>query len=198
MSTISYIKNFVKDPLVASVTPTSLSAIRRICERIDFTTTRRIVEYGPGSGVISEYLLARMHPDAELILIERNLEFADMLRRTLRDDRVLVYHEDARNVRQVLRRRGAMHVEVLISGIPFSLLKPDVREHIIRESHEVLAPGGMFLAYQTFWQSNDHLLGYLKRYFEHVNTGFELLCAPPIRIYQASKNSNGHAGNGVY
>jgi phospholipid N-methyltransferase len=126
--TITYLKNFVQDRYVASVTPTSRRVIRQLCERIDFEESSLLIEYGPGTGVISRELLAQMRPDAELVLIERNSNFASILRREFSDPRVTVYNEDAKNVKMVLERHGSGPADYVISGIPFSWLRISARD----------------------------------------------------------------------
>lgn len=196
--TLTYLKNFVQDRYVASVTPTSRRVIRQLCDRIDFEQASLLVEYGPGTGVISRELLARMRPDAELLLIERNPNFVTILRNEFADPRVTVYHEDARNVKQVLEEHGSGPADYLVSGIPFSWLQSSTRDAIIHASYEVLRQGGRFIAYQMFWQADEHLLDFLNRYFPQVRSEFALGSIPPLRVYDAAKNgvvgSNGSPG----
>lgn len=51
MDTITYLKNFVRDRNVASITPTSAIGVKKVCSKIDFHKPSVIVEYGPGTGV---------------------------------------------------------------------------------------------------------------------------------------------------
>jgi phospholipid N-methyltransferase len=81
MSTLSYVKNFISDKYIASITPTSDFGVRKVCSKIDFSRCGLIVEYGPGTGVFTKYLLQKMGPDSLLILIERNANFAGDLRK---------------------------------------------------------------------------------------------------------------------
>ncbi|MBI3336835.1 hypothetical protein HYZ98_04720, partial [Candidatus Peregrinibacteria bacterium] len=95
-------ESFLKDPGVASIAPTSRFGIRKICKLIDFEKAMVIVEYGPGTGVISKPILERMRPDAKLILIETNPELVQMLKETMQDPRVIVVQGSAENVRNIL------------------------------------------------------------------------------------------------
>jgi phospholipid N-methyltransferase len=187
MSTLIYLKNFIKDKNVASVTPTSSFGVRRVCGKIDFGRNKTIVEYGPATGVFTRFLLRRMRPDASLILIEINKSFVDILRRQLTDPRVTIAHDSASNVDEVVKSCGFSSVDTVISGIPFSFLSEDERSEVLRKTHQVLAPGGKFLAYQTFYQMDDHLKVHLLRHFRIVEDNFEILNLPPMRIYEAVK-----------
>jgi phospholipid N-methyltransferase len=75
----------------------------------------------------------------------------------------------------------------VISGIPFSFLSDNMKDRILRNSFTALRPGGKFLAYQTFYQSNNHLKTYLDRIFPFVRVEYEMLNLPPLRIYEARK-----------
>lgn len=198
MSTLAYIKNFIKDRNVASITPTSPLGVRRVCGKIDFDASKVFVEYGPGTGVIADYVLARMASDAQLLLIERNKNFVSILKRRYQDPRVNVLHASAEDVLELLEAEGVDAVDYIISGIPFSYLSETLRGHIVQQTYHGLRAGGRFLAYQTFWQADAHLRNHLDRHFEHVKDGFELFNAPPMRIYEAHKNgAPAHRGNGV-
>ncbi len=72
MGTLTYIKTLIKDPAVASVTPSSRFAVQRVCSFIDFPRAALVVEYGPGLGVFTQYLLGQMGPQGRLVAIEKN------------------------------------------------------------------------------------------------------------------------------
>ncbi|MEX0823167.1 MAG: rRNA adenine N-6-methyltransferase family protein, partial [Balneolaceae bacterium] len=80
MSTLHFIKNFIKDRDVASITPTSKRCVKKVCNHIDFTKDFTLVEYGPGDGVFSRFLLEKMSPGSRLILIEANENFVKHLK----------------------------------------------------------------------------------------------------------------------
>jgi phospholipid N-methyltransferase len=187
MSTLSYVKNFISDKYIASITPTSDFGVRKVCSKIDFSRCRLIVEYGPGTGVFTKYLLEKMGPDSLLIMIERNANFARDLRKKIRDPRAVVVSGCASNILDTLGELGKTSADCVISGIPFSFLPDTMKDRILRNSFAALPPGGKFLAYQTFYQSNNHLKSHLDRIFPFVRVEYEMLNLPPLRIYEARK-----------
>ena len=187
MDTIVYLKNMLRDKQVASFTPTSIFGIKKVCDKIDFRKKNVIIEYGPGTGVFTPYLLDNLTPDSTLILIERNVEFVNILQNSFRDPRLVIYHESAENVVALLARSGLKKADYIISGIPFSFLPHPLRNTIVKESAECLRPGGKFLSYQTFFQLDKFLKDYLERHFKKVKTEFCIRNAPPIRIFEAIK-----------
>lgn len=187
MSTFSYMKYFVKDKYIASITPTSEFGVRHVCGKIDFRHCHVLVEYGPGTGVFTRYLLSRMGIDSRMILIERNPGFARLLAQRFPDPRVMIRNDCASNVLRVLEGCGVLGADTILSGIPFSFLPYETRTAIVKNTHAALRNDGIFLAYQTFYQANNHLREPLKRFFRSVRVEYEMLNIPPMRIYEAVK-----------
>lgn len=193
MSTATYVKAFLKDKDVAAVTSSSTFGMRHVCRPVNFDRARTVIEYGPGTGVFTRYFLDRMPDDGKLLAIEANSELVTVLREEFDDERLIVCEGDARNVHQLMGSHGMSDADYVISGIPFSWLDPEGRRELMKQTYEILGPDGMFLAYQTFWQPDAHLKDPAQEYFPSVWTEFELLNLPPMRIYRASKQTNGSA-----
>ena len=195
MSTLSYLKNLAKDKNIASITPTSAFGVARVCRNIDFRTGRVFVEYGPGGGVFTRYLLSRMRPDAKLIAIEANSSFARDLSAKLADKRLSIHHDSAGNVLNLLAERGEQHADYIISGIPFSLFSPALKDAILAATKQALGERGSFLVYQFFISLNGPKSDIRKKLSEHlhiVRTDFELLNVPPLRIFEARNGISLH------
>lgn len=180
MSTIKFIKNFLRDPDVASITPTSMRCVRKVCSHIEFDRDITIVEYGPGGGVFSHYFLEKMTPGSTLILVENNKDFAAHLKESIQDPRALVIHGRAGDVVDYLKPDQVGHVDYVVSGIPFSFLKKDRKIQVLEATQAILKPEGKFLAYQT----SGHLKKPVMEVFGNYSTEFELLCLPPYFIYE--------------
>lgn len=184
MSTLSYIKNFIKDRDVAAITPSSSFLVKRVCRWIDFTASNVIVEYGPGTGVFTEYLVAEMTSDSKLVLIEGNEAFVEKLRERFgHDRRVEVVHDRAENVEDILKDSGETAADYVISGIPFSFLDDEVKHELIQRTRQILTDDGKFLVYQNY----NHMEEPLRQHFERVHKEYEILNLPPMYAYQATK-----------
>jgi len=184
MSTLAYIKNFIRDRDVAAITPSSKFLVKRVCKWINFQEPCRIVEYGPGTGVFSKYLLQNMGADSELVMIEGNASFVRSLREFAGpDERATVVHGRAENVQDILDRQGVREADYVISGIPFSFLDDDVKHELIHRTREVLAADGKSLVYQNY----NHMEQPLRRHFDHVKREYEILNLPPMFAYEAQK-----------
>ena len=162
MKRFDFIKTFMRDIKVAAFAPTSRRAIDRMLPYVP-KNAQMVVEYGPGDGVITKPLLQRLPAYAQIMVIEQNKDFIRELER-IKDSRLCVKQGDALFVAEYLQEAGIKELDVAISGIPFSFLKPTQREHIVAQTHEALSPNGVFIVYQF----SPFMFFYLKKLFAHV------------------------------
>lgn len=183
--TLSYIKNFIQDPDVAAIAPSSSFLVRRVCKWIDFDEDNVIVEYGPGNGVFSEYILEHMTPNSTLLLIESNPDFVETLEeRTADDPRVAVVEDRAEHIADILDAHDIDAVDYIVSGIPFSFLDEDVKHELLTQTRDVLSENGKFLVYQNY----NHLEDPLREHFSSVTKEYEPRNIPPTMFaYEAKK-----------
>lgn len=178
---ITYIKNLIKDPKVASVSPTSANVIAKMLKGVDFESIKVLVEYGPGDGVITRELLKRLNPDAKLIAIELNEPFVRELGK-IDDQRLTVVHGSAEDVRSILSEQGVHDVDLVISGIPFSLVRYRTRVKILSATRVVIKTEGSLLVYQASIQ----LKSLLQKYFKDVSVQYAWKNIPPLFIFRAT------------
>ena len=133
-------------------------------------------------GTITQHTLRRMRPDAKLVAIELNHEFATFLRSEIADPRLHVVCGSASDVGRVASSLGLTSVDYIISGIPLSLIPSDVRLEILQQSRELLSPGGALLVYQFTGTALPHL----KSVFGSVRQGFQPLNILPARIFHCT------------
>lgn len=188
MSFAAHLRAFLADPKgVSALTPTSSFTLGRIASKIDPERARLIVEYGPGSGVLTRRLLDRLQPEGHLIAIELNAGLAARLQRVMPDPRLTIIHGSAEDVRKHIDQLGLGSADYILSGMPFFWLPTDVAEKLVSETHEALVSDGKFIAYQMFFQGRRYLRDHLVKFFSNVTTEFELRNLPPYRIYEAFK-----------
>jgi phospholipid N-methyltransferase len=175
-----FARNFFRHPrMLGSIVPSSRFLIKQLLQPIDWNQARVIVEYGPGVGVITAEILRRMRSDAVLIAIEMNPDFVTHLRSALPDGRLQVVEASAESVVEILARFGHGKANYIISGIPFSTIPADMRERILRNTSEALAPGGTFLVFQF----STRVLEDLQRVFRYVRRKFEPLNVLPAHLF---------------
>ena len=177
---LGFLGEFLRNPReLGSVTPSSQYLTRAVLGEIDFARVKRIAELGPGTGVFTRSLLERLAPDGELLAVETNREFVELLPRELPDPRLSVVQDSAERLAELAAERGWDGADVVVSGIPYSLLPRPVTAGILRAAARTLRPGGLFVGYQY----SPYLRPYLKAVFGNVRYKFVLLNVPPAFVY---------------
>lgn len=188
MSLATHLQAFLKDPKgVAALTPTSRASINRIVAKAPVADARLIVEFGPGSGVLTRALLERMPPEGRLVAIEANADLADRMTAGFDDRRLRVVHDSAERVGEILAEMELGPADCIFSGIPFFWLSPEVAHQVVSGAHAALAADGVFLTYQMIYQPHSRLRVHLERCFRVVRTEFDFRNLPPQRICAAVK-----------
>jgi phosphatidylethanolamine/phosphatidyl-N-methylethanolamine N-methyltransferase len=142
-----------------------------------------------------------MAPDATLLAIEINPRFAEGVRESIDDPRLIVHTGDASKIDEALAEHGLDAPEVVVSGIPFSCMPKEIGEAIQISIRETLAPHGRFVAYQL--RSVVAKIG--SEIFGKPKVSWELANFPPMRIFRFDMpsqngqqlNGNGHANGNV-
>lgn len=169
--------------MLGSVIPSSRFLIKNLVRRIDWNTTQVVVEFGPGPGNITEELLRLATADAKIIAVELNSNLAALLRERITDPRLIVVEGSAADIDTIIKRHGIDAVDVVISGIPFSIMPDEVRRSVLDKSREVLRPGGSMLVYQFSRKVRSDL----RRVFGTVSDAFEPLNFLPAHIFHCVK-----------
>jgi len=141
-----------------------------------------VVEYGAGDGVITKAILDHLPKDGNVVAIELNGELVEEVKK-IQDERLVVVEGDVVFLASNLQKLGLPEVHTVVSGIPYSFLKPEIREQIVRETHSHLVEGGIFVVYQNSLL----MLPLLKKYFRSCHTSFEARNFLPYFIMVARK-----------
>jgi phospholipid N-methyltransferase len=178
------VAEFLKSPtMVGSSFPASHWLIDRMLQGVDWPCVNTMVEYGPGTGVFTSAILARLQPCARLIAIDTSPSFTDHLASAITDERLHVVTGSAADVQHIMAELGLLQADCIISGLPFSTLEPEVATQIIDGSVQILSPDGVFMAYQM----RTAVRALLERRFDMVRAAYEWRNIPPCHLYWASK-----------
>lgn len=180
---LGYLRAFLDDKNIASVTPSSKFLVGRVIKAMDLPNARVIVEYGAAQGVMTRRILDKMRPDARLIAIEFNKRLYDELVERVTDPRLAAVHGDVREIDKILHAHGVDKADVIISGVPFAFFSGRGRHELLTKTSDLLRDGGRFVPYQV----TTHLIPLLKDYFKDVDTQFEVRNIPPHFVFTAIK-----------
>jgi phospholipid N-methyltransferase len=180
---ILFFQSFLKRPgMVGSVIPSSRYLERRIVKEAGLASARVAVELGPGVGGTTRAILRALPADAKLLSIDINPDFIPALR-AIGDPRLIVHEGSALELSAILASHGLAAPDVVLSGIPFSTMKPELGRAIVRAVSDALRPGGRFVAYQV----RDRVEKLGREVFGPAAVQLELRNVPPMRVYRWEK-----------
>ena len=175
---------------IASLAPSSRWLSRATVANVDWATARVIVELGAGTGPITKVLAEKASPDCRVIVLERDPDFARILReRFQRQANLEIVEGDVRDLETILAGRGIATVDHVISGLPVPSFPKDLQASLFEVVRKVLEPGG------TYNQITEMPLVYwplYRRVFHDVAFVFEPRNFPPAGAY-ICKRSRGPA-----
>lgn len=186
-----FFREFLRKPTITgAIAPSSRALARTMVEWLEFESARAIIEYGPGTGVFTEAVLARLPSQCKFFMIEVNPVFVEILRSRFPDTRI--YHDTVNSVRELGEREGVKEVDCVISGLPWASFPDRMQTDFLEGMMTVLKPGGQFV---TFAYLQGLLLPpgrcfrkKLKNYFREVsstNTVWRNL--PPAIVYRCRR-----------
>lgn len=180
---MDYVKVFLDDRNIGSVTPSSKYLIERLVKSARLADAKVVIEYGPARGVVTKHILKKMRPDAKLIAVEFNEKFYNDFIKLVRDPRLIAVRGDVRQIDKILAEHGLTEADVVISGVPFSLFSGRDRHVILTKTSDLLKAGGRFVAFGY----TTHLIPMLKDYFSSFDIQFEVRNIPPSFIFTSIK-----------
>lgn len=138
---------FVRNPRrVGAVAPSSRALARALLSGLDLSGPVRLVELGPGTGVVTREIAARLGPDARCLAIDIDPGFVEGIR--CRWPRVDAVCGSAADLPALAAAAGFDRVDHIISGLPFASLPAELTASILEAIAAVLPPGGTFTTFQ--------------------------------------------------
>jgi phosphatidylethanolamine/phosphatidyl-N-methylethanolamine N-methyltransferase len=139
-----FIRSWLEKPLsIGAVSPSGKALARMMAAPVDPDVPGRVLELGPGTGPVTEALLARGVDEERLILIEYDPGFVSLLR--TRFPRATILQGDAYSVRRVL---ADVQLDGPLAGVVSSLpllTKPvPVRARLLGQCLNLIRAGAPF------------------------------------------------------
>jgi phosphatidylethanolamine/phosphatidyl-N-methylethanolamine N-methyltransferase len=131
---------FSKPKQVSAIAPSSRWLAREMARNLG-PHTGRVVEFGPGTGVLTRGILAAGVAAKDLTLFEMNPVFVGYMRENFPG--VTVHQAGAQTAADLV----AVGVGAVISGLPLLSMPLDLREAIVKAAFDILAPGGVYIQF---------------------------------------------------
>jgi phospholipid N-methyltransferase len=158
-----------------AVTFSSKALVNKMLSYADFKGAKLIVELGGGDGSITQGIVERMDPDAQLLVFEISQNFCNNMEKMFPQKNVRIICDSAENIDKYVNGEKA---ELIFSSLPFSLIPKPVRDQIFVKSKNTVSEHGQFIqicySYLLKYQFANH--------FTEIKTVFTLKNFPPAFI----------------
>lgn len=197
----TFVREFLRNPAAtASVVPSSRKLTERMIEGIDLPACRSIVEFGPGSGVMTSVMLDRLPRGwtstegghGRFIAVEFNPRMAELVAQE--HPRAIVAAESAADIEHICTSHGIAPgtLDAVISGLGWASFPPELTTQILEATARTLRPGGHFrtFAYHIGLLKKNawHLRSELRRLFGSVEMSRGVWAnLPPAFVYRCVK-----------
>jgi phosphatidylethanolamine/phosphatidyl-N-methylethanolamine N-methyltransferase len=141
-----FIKSWIDDPgRTGSVTPSSPFLARRMASFVDPAIPGPVIEIGPGTGPVTEALVAQGVDPSRLVLVEFDPTFCRLLR--ARYPRATVVQGDAYSLKRLLAGLMQNPAAGVVSGLPLFTKPLRMRLRLLFDALDLMAPGAPFVQF---------------------------------------------------
>jgi len=141
-----FLREFLAQPMATgAIVPSSEALGKAIVRNLNLTNAKAVVEYGPGTGAFTTYVLQSLDHDARFIAIEINPRLADMFR--IQHPEVQIFQDSVANAREICNEAGIDQVDCIVSGLPWASFQESMQVEFLDEMMRVLKPGGKFVTF---------------------------------------------------
>jgi phosphatidylethanolamine/phosphatidyl-N-methylethanolamine N-methyltransferase len=143
---VRFIRSWLDSPLsTGAVTPSGRVLARAMARYVEPELPGPVVELGPGTGPVTEALVAQGVDPARLVLVEFNPTFCQLLR--ARFPAATVIQADAYGLRRALPNLLRQPAAAMVSGLPMFTKPVRTRVRLLREALALLVPGAPFVQF---------------------------------------------------
>jgi phosphatidylethanolamine/phosphatidyl-N-methylethanolamine N-methyltransferase len=143
---VRFIRTWLEKPLaVGAVTPSSRALARAMATYVDPSVPGAIIELGPGTGPITEALIAQGIDPLRLVLVEFDSTFCRLLR--ARYPGATVVQGDAYGLKRLLTGLLQDPAAAVVSGLPLFTKPLQMRLRLLFEAFGLMVPGAPFVQF---------------------------------------------------
>lgn len=152
---VKFFRSWAQNPLrTGAVTPSGPDLAAKMASYLTPRPHSRVVELGPGTGVVTKALFDRGFAHQHLNLIEYSPDFCEHL--SLRYPGLAVLQGDAYALRKTLTETGGFasptqggshFLDGIVSSLPLLTRPESARQALLEEAFQVLKPGAPFIQF---------------------------------------------------
>jgi len=143
---VRFLRSWIEKPLhVGAVMPSGRVLARTMAQYVDVHSEGPVIELGPGTGAITNALIAHGIDQKRLVLVEYNPGFCALLRD--RYPQATVVQGDAYALRDSLWDVLDAPASAVVSGLPLVTRPMLTRLKLIRDAFAAMTPGSPFVQF---------------------------------------------------
>ncbi|MCX2724483.1 class I SAM-dependent methyltransferase [Roseibium salinum] len=152
---VKFIRSWAQNPLrTGALTPSGPDLAAKMASFLTPRPHSRVVELGPGTGVVTKAILDRGFSRQQLNLVEYSQDFCELL--DLRYPGISVLQGDAYSLRRSLSAAGGFladdedgnhGLDGIVSSLPLLTRPESVRNLLLEEAFQLLKPGAPFIQF---------------------------------------------------
>lgn len=142
---VRFLRSWIEKPLrMGAVMPSSKVLARAVARYVDPHSTEPVIELGPGTGAITDALIARGVAEKRLVLVEFDPGFCALLQE--RYPQATVIQGDAYNLDQTLSEMK-QPAAAMVSGLPLVTKPMMIRMKLMRDAFLKMEAGAPFIQF---------------------------------------------------
>jgi phosphatidylethanolamine/phosphatidyl-N-methylethanolamine N-methyltransferase len=143
---VRFIRSWFEKPLtMGAVTPSGRALARVMASYVDASVPGPVIELGPGTGPVTEALVAQGVDTARLVLVEFDPVFCRLLR--ARYPKATVVQGDAYGLHRLLAGKLEHPAAAVLSGLPLFTKPLRVRLRLLFEAFSLMSAGAPFVQF---------------------------------------------------
>ena len=141
-----FIRQLVENPrLIGAVSPSGKALAKTMAGFVDLGREGPILELGPGTGPVTQALLARGVPPERLVLVEYEGRFCHLLAE--RFPGVNIVQGDAYGLRATLDGKVTGKIATVVSSLPLLVRPERDRVELLHQAFELMGDDGLFIQF---------------------------------------------------
>ena len=187
-----FIRQWIENPrLIGAVSPSGPALAKRMASFVEIDRAGPIIELGPGTGPVTQALLARGIPANRLLLVEYEPRFCRMLGE--RYPGVRIVQGDAYGLKKTLAGAIDGQAATVVSSLPLLVRPERDRVDLLHQAFELMGDDGLFIQF-TYGLTKSpmplHAHG-VSGYYVGKGSAPILMNIPPARVWRYRKAGRG-------
>ncbi|MCK0745583.1 class I SAM-dependent methyltransferase [Chromohalobacter nigrandesensis] len=176
-----FLKRFIQSPqTIGSIAPSSPALVNAMLMNIHWDDVGTIAELGAGTGVITSQIDHLRSLESQFLCFESDSDMHASLYKNFPD---ITLERDAFCLRESLKNQNLSGVDCVISGLPLVNFTQEERHQLLSEIHDLLNPGGVFVAFQYTRQ----LQAFLISTYNQIERQYIWANIPPAFVFVCRK-----------